>query len=431
MKRIVRMVVFTTILLGITFTLFGCALGNKADDKRGITDKTVTVANTIATSGPFAFVGTPFKIGMESVFKQVNEKGGIHGRKIILKHDNDEGDPIKGAQKIQTFLNKDKVFGIVGSFAATTEPSIPLVEKANAILFYAANGTKALYIPEAKGAQKGIMAVQPISINDGRAMLASAVSGKLYGPGNNEVLPKDAKIGVLHTSLAGEKEMLEGIKMEAETRGYENLVIREVNTADATAVQAAVTFMKNENVSVLIIAMTQPTFKTTITPLINADFAAPVFTSYFNADASVFGDAKPKFRIFSNTWIDLTAESGLKDLQEYLQFLKDTNNQTYTTNAFFSAGYIAGKMFCEALERAGKDLTVSGFIAAQEKTGKVNIPMGGTVDFTNGKRTGTEDFGLVEFLDKDKSGKTDPVTGEPISAYVKSRGLVSITDIGK
>lgn len=428
MKKVVKMVVLTTMLIGITFTLFGCIFGNKVDDKRGITDKTITVATTAATSGPFAFVGTPFKAGMDAVFKQTNEKGGIHGRKIVFLHESDEGDPVKGAQIVQKFLNKDKVFGIVGSFAATTEPSVPLVQKANAILFYAANGTKALYIPEAKGAEKGIMAVQPISINDGRAMLASAVTKKLYGAAGDEALPKEAKIGVLHTSLAGEKEMLEGIQLEARTRGYSNLVIKEVNTKDATAVNAAVTFMKNENVSVLIIAMTQPTFKTTITPLINADFTAPVFTSYFNADASVFGDATPKFRVFANTWIDLTDESGQQDLNTYLQFLIDTNSGAYATNAFFSAGYIAGKMFVEALERTGKDLTVSEFIKAQEKAGKVNIPMGGTVDFANGKRIGTEDFGLVEFLDKTKSGKVD-ANGQPIAAYVKARDLTGITEI--
>jgi hypothetical protein len=60
------------------------------------------------------------------------------------------------------------------------------------------------------------------------------------------------------------------------------------------------------------------------------------------------------------------------------------------------AGFVAGAMFTEALKRvdeANKDLTWKNFIDEVED-GRMNVPMGGSIDFSEGKRHGITDLAL-------------------------------------
>lgn len=399
------------------------AAADTVDPCVGVTDTEITVGNTAATTGAYAGVGVPFNAGIKAVFDEVNALGGIHGRTINFVHNDDAGNSTNGTTYVTDMLATS--FAIVGNFAGTVEPTVPIIAGQNKIMFYAANGTKALYNEDAKDGHEGIFSVQPVSIMDGRFMLARAVATKLYGANKDQGLPADAKIGVIHTDNQGEKEMVEGVKKEATNRSIDasRLIVKQVNLSDETNITAAVNDLKSKGVQVIVLAASQPTFKAVIPKLIDVESTIPVFTSYFNADASVFGENKVKFRTFANSWIDLYAQDSVVELQEYLQFLARTKNMDYATNAFFSAGYIAGTMFVQALLRTGRNVTTASFIAAQEAQGSLKIPMGGSVvlkDGTKSRRVGTEDMGLVEFKDATKSK-----TGKP--AFEKFADLTQIS----
>ena len=74
-------------------------------------------------------------------------------------------------------------------------------------------------------------------------------------------------------------------------------------------------------------------------------------------------------------------------------------------NAFAMTGWIAGSVFCQGLERAGKDLTWESFMDAMESA-PIQNPFGGSVDFSNGQRKGTTEMNLSKMDDGAASGWT-------------------------
>lgn len=123
--------------------------------------------------------------------------------------------------------------------------------------------------------------------------------------------------------------------------------------------------------------------------------AVPTFTSYVNADATaVEKDTPYTFDIYTNAWVDIVSEAGQADLVQFAtaianaSFLSEAEKTAYAGNSYAIAGYIAAINFIDGLKRveeSGKELTWESFIKAMESA-PLNIPMGGTVDFSDGKR---------------------------------------------
>lgn len=102
-----------SILIILSMVLVSCAGTGSA---QGVTDTTVKVGNSIATSGPLAPVGVPFKAGIEAYFKMINDNGGVNGRTIEYVHQDDEFNPEKGKAAVDKMINDGKDFRICWSF---------------------------------------------------------------------------------------------------------------------------------------------------------------------------------------------------------------------------------------------------------------------------------------------------------------------------
>ena len=96
------------------FTLSAC--GDKTESAQGVTDTTVLVGNSAATSGGLAFVGLPFVAGIEAYFEMVNNDGGVNGRTIEFKHYDDEFNGATGLTYAEKLVEDDKIFAFVGHF---------------------------------------------------------------------------------------------------------------------------------------------------------------------------------------------------------------------------------------------------------------------------------------------------------------------------
>ena len=165
---------------------------------QGVTDTTITVGNTAATTGAFAGVGVPFNDAIKAVFEAVNEAGGIDGRTINFITYNDEFDATKGVTFTETLVEQDEVFALVGHFGTpTVGATIDYIQTQGVPMVYAATGINALYFQESVG--NPVMAVQPIYLTDGRIMAARALTENIYGNGT-EAFPTNGKIGVLYTN---------------------------------------------------------------------------------------------------------------------------------------------------------------------------------------------------------------------------------------
>jgi branched-chain amino acid transport system substrate-binding protein len=91
-----------------------------AQAARGVSDAEIVIGTHLAISGPLAAFGTPVAEGMRMRLDEVNEKGGVHGRKIRLIVEDNQFNPARAAQVGNKLLNSDKVFAIFGALGTPT-----------------------------------------------------------------------------------------------------------------------------------------------------------------------------------------------------------------------------------------------------------------------------------------------------------------------
>lgn len=365
----------------VAASLAACQPAVVEEAAQGVTDTEILIANCAATSGAFAPVGVPFIAGIEAYLKVLNDAGGINGRKVRFLHQDDEFDPIKGKACLQTMVEDEKVFAIVGHFGtpvvgATLEDlkdyGIPAV--------YFATGIGQLYNDKAEGRDRGIMPVQPIYRTEGQIMVARAVD-----------LSDAKKIGIIYTNDDAGKDLLWGAKKQATALGL-TLVEAQV-TAGATDVSAAVTTIKEANVDFIIGAAIQATIGTIIKELAAQGVDKDVITTYVNVAPVIAGqfenEIAGKFDVYGNGWVSFEGDRAA-ELQKFAAAAPD-----YATNAFAMTGWIAAHFFTEGLRRLEEDdvITWEKYMDAMESA-PIKNPFGGQIDYANGLRAGTQEMNL-------------------------------------
>src|SRR5262249_23507320 len=77
----------------------------------GVTDDTIVLGSHAVLSGPTAFYSSVTKAA-EAYFKMINDQGGIHGRKIVFKYEDDSYVPARTVEVVRKLVERDQVFAI-------------------------------------------------------------------------------------------------------------------------------------------------------------------------------------------------------------------------------------------------------------------------------------------------------------------------------
>ncbi len=75
----------------------------------------ISAASGIPLASDFAFQT------LNAWAKDVNSRGGINGKKVVIKTEDDKGDPAQASAAMKTLINDDHVVAIVGPYAGATE----------------------------------------------------------------------------------------------------------------------------------------------------------------------------------------------------------------------------------------------------------------------------------------------------------------------
>ncbi len=357
---------------------------------QGISATEIVVANSAATSGAFAPVGVPFNAGIEAYFEKINQEGGIQGRKIVFKHVDDEFDPIKGKAALSSFVEDEKVFALVGHFGTpVVAATLDDIKSYGIPAVYFATGIGQLYNDDATNDGRNIFPVQPIYRTEGQIMVARAVGD--FGA---------KKIGVIYTNDDAGKDILWGAEAMAKQLGVE-LVVQQV-AAGATDVSSAVTTIKDANVDFIVGAAIQATIPTIIKELAAQNVNKDVITTYVNVSPviaeGVVNEIKGKFDVYGNGWVSFEGERA-NALAEFAQFTTG-----YETNVYAMTGWIAAHFLVEGLKAVDGVITWDSFMDAMESSPIAN-PFGGTIDFANGSRLGTQEMNLSKISHENLAGE--------------------------
>ena len=85
---------------------------------RGVTDKEIVLGTHLDLSGPVAAGMPHIRNGMQMRIDEVNEAGGINGRKIRLVVEDNAGQPQMAVRATDKLLRSDDVFAIVNAFGS-------------------------------------------------------------------------------------------------------------------------------------------------------------------------------------------------------------------------------------------------------------------------------------------------------------------------
>jgi len=104
MKRLSTILATAALALGIT---------SAQAQVQGVTDTEVLIGSHNDLSGPFAAFGGPAVKAAQLYFKEINDKGGVHGRKIRYIVEDHGYQMPKATQAINKLVNSDKVFAML------------------------------------------------------------------------------------------------------------------------------------------------------------------------------------------------------------------------------------------------------------------------------------------------------------------------------
>ena len=118
------------ILVGILFLVAGFGFVGSVWAEVGVTDNEIVIGTQLDLSGPIVSVSLNVKDGMQMKLREINDAGGIHGRKIKLIIGDHGYDPKKAIMLTNKQITRDKVFCFVGMLGTHTFlASLPIIER--------------------------------------------------------------------------------------------------------------------------------------------------------------------------------------------------------------------------------------------------------------------------------------------------------------
>ena len=114
------------LILAFAFGLFACA---KKDSNE------IKIGAVLPLTGSAAVWGENAKMGMDLALQEVNETGGVKGRKLKVVYEDSQSDAAKATSALQKLITTDKVQVVIGDIASSSVLAMaPIAEKAKVVL---------------------------------------------------------------------------------------------------------------------------------------------------------------------------------------------------------------------------------------------------------------------------------------------------------
>ena len=339
-------------VLGIMLLLFTIVSGTGVYAEVGVTDDSVLVGCSNSFSGPLVYPGTQLvNNGLEAYFGYVNDRGGVHGRKILTQYYDDGYKPQNAVANTKRLVERDKVFAIVssqgtGPVMATvkylTQNKVPLIFPFQGVPI---SGQKTIFTSFTPYPNQSELVV---------TWLVKVKGFKRIG-----ILYQDDKYGYTFRDPAKKTLAKFGLKLiaaESYKRGTKDL-------------SAQVAKLRKANLDACLLVATPPPGAAFIKEAHKQGWKDTKIISsgpltdekYINLSGGV-GEGIWGLSL----WPD-PVNSNDPAVVEYREIMeKYGKDRDKTPNRYSLYGYFYAKLFVAGLQRAGKNLTRESYIAALE-----------------------------------------------------------------
>lgn len=336
----------------------------------GVADDRIVLGQSAPFSGPSAQLGLQFQLGAQLHFEAVNAKGGVNGRRIELQRLDDGYEPERCTANTRQFIGQNvfALFGYVGT--ATSLAALPLATEAKVPFFAPFTGAQALREPFNRYA----IHVRASYFDETAAIVRQVTAVGIR------------KLAVFHQNDAYGKTGLEGVQRALQAQNLTPVAVGTVerNSTEVAAALKDILAARPEAIVQIGAYKACATFirlarqQGYVGNFYNVSF---VGTQALSDELGAMAKGVVVSQVMPFPYAPVMPLSG-----DYLTALKDQRG--VSPNYSGMEGFVAARVFTEALARAGRGLTRETFLNAVE--GLQNLNLGGfPVDFGPRKHAGS------------------------------------------
>jgi branched-chain amino acid transport system substrate-binding protein len=386
----------TTVIPGDTPTAAVTGTPVATAEVPGIADTEIILGADVPLSGAFGAVYATISQAVEAYFSYINDtQGGVCGRKIVYKVEDNGDDPAKGMEVVRKLVEQDKVFAMVGSLGDGAHPGTwdYLNEKGVPDILTSIGSHMFGADPEG----------HPWTVQ----MLPSyRTEGVFFGQYISENLP-GKKVAVLYPNLAMGTDHLEGVKDGLDPDKNE-IVSEQSYEITAISISSQVTNMKNAGAEVVTTNATPGFTAQAIKQADRLGWHPQWLISYNNSDEMMFQFASPELLegTISFQALKLAAWMDEPAVAEHYRIMSEYDGPSPTNFTVYAQ--TLAEVAVEALSRSCDNLTREGLMDALESIKDFHSDLfldEVNVSFSETDHTGLQTGKMLRVVVEDEKGK--------------------------
>ena len=317
---------------------------------QGVTDSEIVLGQSVALSGPAQQLGLDMQLGANLYFNEVNRKGGVNGRKIVLKTLDDGYESTRAAENTRKLINEQKVFALFGYVGTpTSQASLPIFTEAKVPFVGPFTGAELLRAPH----NRYIFNVRASYFDETEAIVQHLTAMSID------------KIAVFYQNDSYGQAGLAGVERALKKR---NLAVVAQGTVERNTVDVAkaVAAIKGPQPQAVVMISAYKSCAAFIKEMKKAG-SNPTFwnVSFVGSKALAKELDKEGRGVQISQVVPFPWDSSVPVVKEYQKALAaDAKGEQPGFGTL--EGYIAAKVMVEGLNRAGRKLDREGFIRAME-----------------------------------------------------------------
>jgi branched-chain amino acid transport system substrate-binding protein len=355
------------------------------NSNQGVSANEIVLGSIQDLSGPIAGFGKQARMGMLLAVDEINEQGGINGRKVRMIVEDAQYDPKKAVLAAQKLVNQDKIFAMIGHIGtAQNMAAMPVQFEKNVVNFMPITAAREMYEPLHR-LKYSFAAPYFLQMQQAVPQLV-----KEKGIKKPCIMYQDDDFGL--EVLRGAESGLKAVNMElAEKTSYKR---------GATDFSSQVARMKSSGCDLVVLG-------TIIRETIGAigESRKTGFSPVFLGSSAAYTDLIHKLGgpAMNGLYATMTTQHPyLDDAAQNVRFWASKYKTKFNDDptVFSAYGYVIMDTFAKAAGKAGKNLTTDSFIKAMDS---ISIPadMFGSApaSYTATKRLGSDQSRLSQITD--------------------------------
>jgi branched-chain amino acid transport system substrate-binding protein len=347
-----------------------------AQATQGVSKNEIVIGSIQDLSGPIAAFGKQTRLGLQLRIDELNEQGGINGRKIKILFEDSKYDPRQAVLLAQKLVNQDKIFAMVAHLGtAQNNAAFPVQAEKNVINFMPVTAAREMYEPFHRLKVAGF---------------------STYFEQMNIAVPRIAKernlrrVGIIHQDDEFGLEVMRGAEAGLKTMNME-LVEKTSYKRGATDFSSQVARLKAANCDMVVLGTI---IRETIGTI--GESRRNAFNPVFLGSSAAYTDLIHRLGgpAMNGLIATMTLQNPyLDDASQQVRFWANKYKTKFNEDptVFSGYGYVIADHFIAIARKAGQNLTVDTFLKALDTfSAPADIFGGPPMKFGPTKRLGSD-----------------------------------------